>query len=115
VQVSADGADVWFRSRGDGLQLVAARQGDLMVEYDEVVASAPRVVRLLKRGDGQLPVDLRLSLAQVELNPTLPPEAFTVDVPASARPMTLDELRQSGPLGQSAPSNRSRAEPPTDP
>ena len=42
--------------------------------------------------------DLTLRLSQVEVNAEVPAEAFTVRVPAKAAPITLDELRQSGPL-----------------
>jgi len=44
--------------------------------------------------------DLTLVLTQVELNVTLEPAAFEVDVPKDARPLTLEELRRSGPLGR---------------
>lgn len=44
--------------------------------------------------------DLTLVLTQVELNVTLEPAAFKVDVPKDARSLTLDELRRNGPLGR---------------
>ena len=42
--------------------------------------------------------NLRLELRDIELNPALGPEAFEVSVPASAQPITLEELRRAGPL-----------------
>jgi hypothetical protein len=36
----------------------------------------------------------------VEVNVAVPSEAFRVNVPASAAPITLEELRQAGPLGE---------------
>jgi outer membrane lipoprotein-sorting protein len=42
--------------------------------------------------------DLRLELSQVELNAKLPTAAFEVKVPPSADPITIQELRRSGPL-----------------
>ena len=42
--------------------------------------------------------DLTLRLSQVEVDTDVPDEAFTVRVPADAAAMSLDELRQSGPL-----------------
>ncbi len=44
--------------------------------------------------------DLRLALSQVEINGTLDPATFRVQVPAGAAPMTLEELRQAGPLAE---------------
>jgi hypothetical protein len=43
--------------------------------------------------------NLRLELSQIELNTTLPAQAFDVNIPANADPITLDELRRAGPLG----------------
>jgi hypothetical protein len=34
------------------------------------------------------------------VNPSLGPQAFTIEVPADAHPITLDELRKNGPLGR---------------
>ena len=45
---------------------------------------------------------LELALSQVELNRPLGPDAFQVKVPPSAVPMTLEELRKSGPLSGSS-------------
>jgi len=59
--------------------------------------SLPRSVRLKTINTGRF--DLRLTLSQVEVNMPLGSEVFEVRVPPSARPITLDELRDSGPLG----------------
>ena len=58
----------------------------------------PRTVRLTS-GDPKR-FDLRLALSQVEINATLDADVFRVQVPASARPIGLRELRESGPLGR---------------
>ncbi len=65
-------------------------------EYRGFVSGLPRAVRLVSTGSDAF--DLRLTLSQVALNETLGPEVFRVRVPAGAVPMTLDELRASGPL-----------------
>lgn len=59
--------------------------------------SLPRSVRIKTINDARF--DLRLTLSQVEVNMPLGFEVFQVRVPTSARPITLDELRSSGPLG----------------
>jgi hypothetical protein len=58
------------------------------------------VLRHDAAGEGQgAGAELSLTLSQIELNTTLGPRAFMVDVPSDARPITLEELRKSGPLG----------------
>lgn len=76
--------------------IVAARRPGLFIEYGKPVNGLPRLIRL--RSDPR--ADLTLDLAQVELNVPLEPAAFKLDVPADARPLTLEELRKNGPLGR---------------
>jgi hypothetical protein len=77
-------------------RIVAARRAGLFVEYGKPMNGMPRLIRL--RSEPR--ADLTLDLAQVDLNVTLEPAAFKVDVPADARPLTLEELRKNGPLGR---------------
>jgi hypothetical protein len=66
-------------------------------EYRDFVDRMPRTIRLVSSERDRF--SLRLELRDVELNPDLRPEAFEVKVPASAQPITYDELRRAGPLG----------------
>jgi outer membrane lipoprotein-sorting protein len=50
---------------------------------------------LVSRDPGRF--DLRFTLSQVEVNTTLGADVFKVDIPRSARPMTIDELRDARP------------------
>ena len=43
--------------------------------------------------------DLVLRLSQTEINVPLDPRVFDIDVPANAVPLTIEELRRAGPLG----------------
>jgi hypothetical protein len=43
-------------------------------------------------------LDLKILLAQVEINVPLSTEAFAVTVPPGTAPITLDELRANDPL-----------------
>jgi hypothetical protein len=79
-----------------GPRIVAARRAGLFVEYGKPMNGLPRVIRL--RSEPR--ADLTLDLAQVDLNVPLEPAAFKVDVPADARPITLEELRKNGPFGR---------------
>ena len=61
----------------------------------------PHAIRLLSLdAGGQVgrAFNLRMVLSQVESNVTLDAAVFRVRIPATARPITVEELRQSGPL-----------------
>jgi hypothetical protein len=66
-------------------------------EYRNIIDGLPRTIRLVSTVPDRF--NLRLEMRDIELNPTLGPQAFEVRVPTSAQPMTLDELRRAGPLG----------------
>lgn len=81
------------------LVAVVARVGSgrsWRAEYRDFRDDLPRTVRLAST-DAHV-FDLRLALSQVETNVPLGPDVFRVHVPASAHPITLDELRGSGPM-----------------
>jgi hypothetical protein len=40
------------------------------------------------------------TLAQIEVNTDLNPATFDVDIPPGTAPLSLDELREAGPLGE---------------
>ena len=42
----------------------------------------------------------RMRLSQVDINTPIDPRAFDVEIPASAQPLSLEELRRAGPLGE---------------
>jgi hypothetical protein len=66
------------------------------VDYADFQNDMPRTVRLLS--DDPQRFDLRLALSQVELNAPIGADVFAIKVPASTQPITLDELRGSGPM-----------------
>ena len=92
----AGGAEVYLR-RTAMWQLRAARRDGWQLEYPAWQGRFPQSVRL--QSDAQsVNVDLTTTLSQLEANVDLEPSAFSLDVPSEARPLTLDELRESGPL-----------------
>jgi hypothetical protein len=80
-------------------RLVAVKAGPLTIEFAEHTGTQPGRVRIRRApGPAATELDIRLALRQVERDVRLPETAFTVDVPANAVEITIDELRQSGPL-----------------
>jgi outer membrane biogenesis lipoprotein LolB len=65
-------------------------------EYRDFADGLPRTIRFVSSDPDRF--NLRLDLREVERNPALAVEAFEVKIPASARPITVDELRRAGPL-----------------
>lgn len=70
------------------------------MEYRDFAGARPQRVRLRAQPSGDSAgADLTLTISQVEINVTLPDNVFSLDVPANAVPLTLEELRDAGPLG----------------
>jgi len=90
---------VFLRRDAAGWRIAAGIVRGLTVEYPQEDRGLPREVRL-RAGPGPAgETDLRVRVLNPEINVALGPRAFTVRVPAGAEPLTLDDLRQGGPLG----------------
>ena len=100
--VAAGPYDVYVHREKDGSWRLAATQvrgaaSGWRAEYSGFQDGLPRSIRLVSLRARAF--DLSIALSQVELNPTLGDEVFRIQIPASARPISLDELKESGPLG----------------
>ena len=79
----------------------------LSVEFADHAGAQPGRIRIRRAAAAdRAALDVGVSIGQVETNVTLGDRAFTVDVPADATPITLDELRRSGPLRDTSGSAR---------
>ena len=76
-------------------RIVATVRPDWRADYADFQRDLPGMIRLTSAERGRF--DVRLALSQVDINPSLGADAFTVQVPRSATPITLDELRHSRP------------------
>lgn len=101
--VSHQSGDLYLRrdSRAAPWRLVAAVHRDAgrpewRAEYRDFENGLPHTIRLASTDTRRF--DLRLGLSQVDINVPIEPVAFEVKIPAAARPMTIAELRDSGPL-----------------
>jgi hypothetical protein len=93
-----DGAQAYVRRVGTAWQAWATVSHAMTIEYAEFADGRPTLVRLVSQHQGPAAFDLRVRLSQVELNTEVPAAAFEVNVPPEARPLTLDELREAGPM-----------------
>jgi hypothetical protein len=101
--VSGQSADLYLRrdSRAAPWRLVAAvhreaGRPEWRAEYRDFENGLPHTLRLASTDTNRF--DLRLALSQVDINVPLEPVAFEVKIPPGTRPMTIAELRDSGPL-----------------
>ena len=81
-----------------GWVIRAATRAGWRIEYPAWANGFPQSVRLQSDQSAAM-VDLTAGLSQIETNKDLEDAAFTVNIPAGAEPITLDELRENGPLG----------------
>jgi len=101
--VAADlpsGTTAYLRRADGRWRLEAGSLTDLLVEYRNFGPVGPGRVRVTSPHDRSgARVDLTLTIDQVDINVELPDEAFRVIVAEGVAPMTLEALREAGPLG----------------
>jgi hypothetical protein len=99
--VAVGPARVWLRRVGRTWQVFAGERPGLVIEYRRFAGGWPAEIGISSPAGAGVPLDLRVSIDQVDLDGRkISPAAFVPDVPAGATPMTLEELRAMGPLGE---------------
>ena len=96
--VDVAGTTTYLRRSGTAWQILGAAHEALTVFYADFQNGRPGTVHI-QTGRTSGSADLILRLSQIEVNPTLDPRTFHQEIPPQASPLTLDELRRSGPLG----------------
>lgn len=88
---------VFLRQIAGAWRIAAASVRGIRIGYDGFAGGAPRLIRVTanEHASGRA-VRLQLRLSQVEDNTPLSAETFTVDVPASAKALSLERLRERG-------------------
>jgi len=92
------GATVFLRRMGSW-RAVAARRNGWEVDYSAWQGAFPQVIRLRSEST-TADVDMTATLSQIEVNVDVDPRAFVVDIPPNVTPLSLEELREAGPLGE---------------
>ena len=90
-------ATLYLQRSGSQWQLRAATRDRWQFEYTTGTGSFPQSVRLISTNP-DIRVGLTAALSQVETNQAIDPKAFVVEAPKNVMPMTVEELRQAGPL-----------------
>lgn len=95
----AGGATLYLRKQGPRWQVRAARRDGLTIEYPQWPSGASFPAQLRILSSMPVDVDLRATLADVEANTPVDDGVFSVRV-RGEQPISLEELREAGPLGQ---------------
>src|SRR6185436_19639656 len=91
------GSTLYLQRQGTAWRLRAARRAGWQIEYPAWQGMFPQAVRLQSDSRTRA-VDLNATMSQLETNVDLDASAFTVNVPAGTTEITLEELREAGPL-----------------
>jgi hypothetical protein len=92
--VESGGGTIYLRRIEGRWRVAGATRGGVTIQYGDFKTGRPGTV-FVKTSVA----DLALRVSQVEINVPLEPGVFNLEVPKDAVPLTLDELRRSGPLG----------------
>ena len=107
--LTADGT-AYLAAAGSGWQARAGRFGasagasEVVVDYGRFVGGLPRDIRIASSSAGKAAVSLNLRVQAVQTNVDLDPAVFRVTIPDGATTISLEELRQTGPLAEDATS-----------
>ena len=97
--VDMPGRTAYLHRVANRWRLAAATRGTLTISYEDF-AERPAAIRLRVEDAGRVTADITLRVSQADVNTALDAAAFAADVPADAEPLTLEELRRAGPLGE---------------
>jgi hypothetical protein len=96
---AADGRTVFLEREGEGWRVRGARTPEFTLTYDAFGPRYPTRVTIRTETAGTA-AEVRLAVADIDVNVALGPEAFEVDIRPGLFPLSLEELRDAGPLGE---------------
>lgn len=102
LEIVTSDAVVFLESGGGVWRVRAGTFGDFAVDYRSFDRGMPRRIALRSTAGHAPAVSLSLDVTSVDLSGSTPLSAFSVNIPDDASPMSIEELRQSGPLGPDA-------------
>jgi outer membrane lipoprotein-sorting protein len=100
VAVDASDATTWLQQIDGAWRIIASTRGPIDVRYADFTGGRPATIRLRTTPQDGHQTDLTIRLSQVDVNEPLEPAVFEVEIPSDFVLLTLEELRQSGPLGK---------------
>jgi hypothetical protein len=92
------GGALYLQPAGGGWRVRAGQRDGWRVDYPDWTAQSLFPPRVVLSSDAPLMVEIRTTVSDVATNADLGDEPFTVTPPREYDPVTLDELRETGPL-----------------
>ncbi len=103
IRLEAGETSLFLHRLAGRWRVAGAARGSLSAAYADFDAARPASLQLRTTPPT---VDLLLRFSQVEIDPSLGADVFAVEVPQDAVPMTIEELRRSGPFASEGPPAR---------
>jgi hypothetical protein len=92
---------LWLQHLADGWRPTAGTRPGLLIQYRTFAAAWPSEIGIASSSDAAVPLQFRVRAGQVIVDsPRITSATFVPRPPADATPLTLDELRRMGPLGE---------------
>jgi hypothetical protein len=90
----------FLRQTAGGWRVVAASTGSLLVDFRQQSGPWPSQLRMTSAPGAAPSLDVSFGLGQIDVNGQIDPSIFSPNVPADATPLTLQQLKDAGPLGE---------------
>jgi outer membrane lipoprotein-sorting protein len=100
--VSFGSATAYLRRAAGTWRLEGSVGEGLTIFYSDFANGRPSTIRVRSGLRDAAATDVTLRLSDVEINVPLAPRTFQSEIPEHAIPLSLDELKQAGPLGSTA-------------
>ena len=101
LRITTAEGTVYLRQQGGAWQVHGGEVLGLIVDYEFRNSTFPTLLRARSAPGASVETKLTLEAAQFRVNDTVPDELFAPPrAAATASPMTLDELRDTGPLSR---------------
>lgn len=94
--VDAGGTTTYLRRIDGRWQVAGAVRGPLTLLYADFTSGLASTIHV-RTGPA---ADITLRVSQLEINAPIDDKAFELNIPNDALPLTLEELRRAGPLGE---------------
>jgi hypothetical protein len=99
--VTVGASRVWMQRVHAGWRVTAGARPGLSMVYRTYGPSAPTEIGIASSGDAAVPFEFQVRVEQVVFDsPQVSAATFTPHPPAGATPLSLEELRRIGPLGE---------------
>ena len=99
VAASTGDGETYLRRGAAGWEVAAATRGPVTIAYADYAAGRPATIRIRAESSGRTNADLTLRLSDVDINTTLEPRVFQIELPDQAGSADAGRIAESGAFG----------------